>query len=148
MSVNIFPPPEKAAADTTEKSDAQKNDAQKSDYQTGRLSGSNPFGDTKFTGCNWRTLDALRAVAAEVERPLAQVALAWIEAQTGITSTILGASKLEQLQDNLASLEVQLTQEQFKKLDESSALDPVHPYLMFNQEVSSSIFGGNVQGYR
>ena len=121
---------------------------QKSDYQTGRLSGSNPFGNTEFTDRNWRTLDALRKVATETERPLAQVALAWVTAQAGVTSTILGASKLEQLKDNLASLEVSLSPQQFKALDESSALDPVHPYLMFNQEVSGSIFGSNVQGWR
>ncbi len=128
--------------------DASGDTAGKSDYQTGRLSGSNPFGDTKFTERNWRTLDALRKVASEAERPLAQVALAWVAAQPGITSTILGASKLEQLKDNLAALEVRLTPQQFKTLDESSALDPVHPYLMFNQEVTSSIFGGDVQGWR
>ena len=42
----------------------------------GRLSGSNPFGDTKFTARNWDTLDALQAVAAELGRSPAQVALA------------------------------------------------------------------------
>ncbi len=87
-------------------------------------------------------------MAAEVERPLAQVALAWVTVQAGVTSTILGASRLEQLQGNLASLEVRLTPQQFKTLDESSALDPVHSYLMFNQEVSGSIFGGSVQGWQ
>ena len=122
--------------------------AGESDYQTGRLSGSNPFGDTKFTDRNWNTLDALRGVAAEVGRPMAQVALAWASAQPGITSPILGASKLEQLRDNLASLEVQLTPKQLQVLSESGALDPVHPYLMFNQEVSQSIFGASVHGWQ
>lgn len=52
----------------------------------GRLSGANPFGDTKFTGRNWRVLDALKSVAAEVGRPSAQVALAWAASQPGITA--------------------------------------------------------------
>ena len=63
----------------------------------GRLSGANPFGDTKFTDRNWRILDALRSVAAEMGRPPASVALAWAAMQPGITSTIIGASKPEQL---------------------------------------------------
>nr|WP_246580631.1 aldo/keto reductase [Deinococcus aestuarii] len=35
----------------------------------GRLSGANPFGDTKFTDHNWPVFDVLRALAAEVNRP-------------------------------------------------------------------------------
>ncbi len=108
----------------------------------GRLSGSNPFGNQKFTDRNWRVLDALGMVAAQVERPLAQVALAWVSAQSGITSPILGASKLEQLHDNLSSLEIRLTPEQFQTLNESSALDPTFPYGIFTSEVNRSMFGG------
>ncbi|MEH2245836.1 aldo/keto reductase [Nostoc sp.] len=114
----------------------------------GRLSGSNPFGNQKFTDRNWRVLDTLRTVAAQVERPLAQVALAWVSAQSGITSPILGASKLEQLHDNLDSLDIRLTPEQFQMLKESSALDPAFPYGIFTSEVNRSIFGGTtVQGW-
>lgn len=114
----------------------------------GRLSGSNPFGNQKFTDRNWRVLDTLRTVAAQVERPLAQVALAWVSAQSGITSPILGASKLEQLHDNLDSLDIRLTPEQFQMLNESSALDPAFPYGIFTSEVNRSIFGGKtVQGW-
>lgn len=114
----------------------------------GRLGGSNPFGNTKFTERNWRVLDTLRIVAAQVDCPLVQVALAWVLAQSGVTSPILGASKLEQLHDNLSSLEIRLTPEQFQMLDESSALDPAYPYGMFTSEVNRSIFGGvSVQGW-
>lgn len=114
----------------------------------GRLSGSNPFGNTKFSDRNWRVLDTLRSVAAEVDRPLAQVALAWVSAQAGIASPILGASKLEQLHDNLSSLEIRLTPEQLQTLDESSALDPAFPYGIFTSEVNRGIFGGaTVQGW-
>ncbi|HEY9654530.1 MAG TPA: aldo/keto reductase [Crinalium sp.] len=115
----------------------------------GRLSGSNPFGNTKFSDRNWRALDALRTVAAQIDRPLAQVALAWVSAQSGITSPILGVSKLEQLYDNLESLEIHLTPEQFQTLNESSALDPAFPYGIFTSEANRGIFGGaGVQGWR
>ncbi len=115
----------------------------------GRLSGPNPFGNQKFTDRNRRVLDALRTVAAQVDRPLAQVALAWASAQPGMTSLILGASTLEQLHDNLASLEVSLTADELRTLDECSALDPAFPYGIFTPAVNRSLFGGaTVQGWR
>lgn len=115
----------------------------------GRLSGPNPFGDTLFTDRNWRVLDALRAVAAEVDRPLAQVALAWAAAQPGITSLILGANTVAQLHDNLRSLDVHLTPAQVGMLDAASAPDPGNPYSIFTSDINRSIFGGAVvQGWR
>ena len=44
---------------------------------SGRLSGANPFGNSKFVDRNWDVLQVLKSVAAEVDRPAAQVALAW-----------------------------------------------------------------------
>lgn len=115
----------------------------------GRLIGPNPFGNMLFNDRNWRVLDGLRTLAAEVERPMAQVALAWASAQTGLTSLILGASKLEQLHDNLASLDLRLTPEQVRTLHEISALDPAFPYGIFTAAVNRGIFGGTtVQGWR
>jgi len=114
----------------------------------GRLSGANPFGDTKFTDRNWRILDALRSVAAEVGRPPAQVALAWAVAQPGITSTIIGASRLEQLQDNLASLDIPFTPEQLEALDQGSALEPSFYDCLKSGLLSRIVFGTNIQGWR
>ena len=115
----------------------------------GRLAGPNPFGNSKFTDRNWQVLDALRGVAEQVGRPLAQVALAWAVARPGITSTILGASKVEQLHDNLAALEIRFTPEQLEALDQLSAPDPIFPYPIFTPAVNRGIFGGNsVEGWR
>lgn len=116
----------------------------------GRLSGPNPFGDQLFTERNWRVLDTLRMVAAEVNRPLAQVALAWAAAQPGITSLILGAGKLEQLHDNLASQDISLTPAQLQTLGASSALaqDSLFDGLV-TPEVNRMVFGGTtVRGWR
>lgn len=113
----------------------------------GRLAGPNPFGNLKFTEKNWQILAALRPVAAQLERPLAQVALAWASAQPGITSLIVGASRLEQLHDNLASLDVQLSPEQLRTLDEASILDPFHDRMW--QLMKGPVFGGaSVQGWQ
>lgn len=115
----------------------------------GRLVGSNPFGNQKFTERNWRVLDALRTAATELGLPLAQVALAWASAQPGITALIVGASKLEQLHDNLASLAIGLPPKQLRALDEASALEVVFPYGISSPAVNRGIFGGNtVHGWQ
>lgn len=115
----------------------------------GRLSGPNPFGNTLFTDRNWRILDVLRTVAADANRPLAQVALAWVLAQPGVTSPIVGASKLEQLHDHLAALELTLSPEQLRVLSEASALEPTFPYGIFTPAINRGVFGGaSVQGWR
>ena len=110
----------------------------------GRLSGPNPFGDSKFTEQNWRVLDTLRLVANQLNRPMAQVALAWVSAQSGVTSPIIGASKVAQLHDNLASLTIQLSPEQRRMLDDVSA--PAN--VFFTPGLKKMIFGGtSVQGW-
>ena len=96
----------------------------------------------KFKEKNWRVLDVLRNVSDDAGVPMAKVALAWASAQPGVTSLILGASKLEQLHDNIASLEFTLTTEQLKTLSEGTAPDLVSPYLMARPEVKRGIFGG------
>ncbi len=110
----------------------------------GRLSGANPFGNSKFTDKNWQVLDALRTVAGQLDRPLAQVALAWVSAQPGVTAPIIGASKPEQLRDNLASLAIRFSPEQLRLLHEAGA-----PELFFTPGLKKMIFGGTtVQGWK
>ena len=87
---------------------------------TGRLSGANPFGDSKFTDRNWDVLDVLRSVAAELDRPMAQVALAWTLTRAGVASTLVGASKLSQLDSNIAAIDIRLDDAQTKQLDDAS----------------------------
>lgn len=116
--------------------------------EAGRLSGANPFGDTKFTDRNWQVVDTLRMVANQINRPMSQLALAWVLAQPGSTSVLLGVRKLDQLTDNLNSLDLPLTADQLQTLNEVSALDLVHPYAIQTDMVNRSIFGGNaVRGW-
>jgi aryl-alcohol dehydrogenase (NADP+) len=60
----------------------------------------------------------------------AQVALAWILSRPGISAPIIGASKAYQLEDALAALDISLTEEEIKKLDEPYEPHPVlgHSY--------------------
>jgi aryl-alcohol dehydrogenase-like predicted oxidoreductase len=57
----------------------------------------------------------------------ARVSLAWLLAKPVVTSVIIGAKRLDQLQDNLAAVELTLTQDELRQLDEVSALAPEYP---------------------
>jgi aryl-alcohol dehydrogenase-like predicted oxidoreductase len=102
---------------------------------------NNPVFD-KFTERNWKIIDALESVAKEVGHPMAQVALNWVATQPGITSTLIGATRLQQLEDNLASLSFSLPAELRSKLDAASALDVAHPYMFFDEVLQGRIRGG------
>jgi len=69
----------------------------------------------------WRVLDVVRDVAEAHGVPMSHVALAWVAAQPGVSSVILGARTLEQLTDNLRATDLRLSPEELATLDEVSA---------------------------
>jgi aryl-alcohol dehydrogenase-like predicted oxidoreductase len=75
-------------------------------------------------------LDALSAVAGRHNVSVAQIALAWILANDAVTSVIIGARKLSQLDDNLKAIDVVLTADDKKALDDASQLTPEYPAWM------------------
>jgi aryl-alcohol dehydrogenase-like predicted oxidoreductase len=75
-------------------------------------------------------VDVLRAIAASRGVSAAQIALAWVLAQDSVTSVIIGARKLPQLEDNLKSVDLTLTPEERQLLDDASALSPEYPAWM------------------
>jgi aryl-alcohol dehydrogenase-like predicted oxidoreductase len=74
-----------------------------------------------------RALVALAGVADGRGVSMAQVALAWVLAQPGITSAIVGASSIEQLEANLAAADLELTAHELAVLDAATALAPIYP---------------------
>ena len=110
---------------------------------TGRLSGANPFGDSKFVDRNWSILDIVQAVAAELDRPVAQVALAWTLARTGVTSTLVGARTVSQLQSNIAATDIELSIDQIKRLDDGSAPVPGFSSGLTTPFIRRMVFGGH-----
>ncbi|MDB5217627.1 MAG: oxidoreductase [Myxococcaceae bacterium] len=66
---------------------------------------------------SYAVIDELERTAKELDTTVARVALAWVQARPGVTSTIVGARTLAQLDDNLKALEVKLTPEQTSALD-------------------------------
>ncbi len=76
----------------------------------------------------WCVLDALFAVAEEVGKTPAQVALNWVLHRPGVTSPIIGVRTMEQLEDNLGALGWSLTPEQMTALDRASDVTLPYPY--------------------
>ncbi len=74
-----------------------------------------------FTPRGFRILEALDDIAAETRRSPAQVALAWLAAQPGVTAPIASATSIEQLDDLLGVLTLDLSPAQVAALDEASA---------------------------
>ena len=109
----------------------------------GRLSGPNPFGDSKFTDRNWDILDVLRSVAQELDRPAAQVALAWTMARPGVTSTLVGASSVSQVMGNLAASEIALSPAQMARLDDVSAPAMGFSASLAQPMIRRMVFGGH-----
>lgn len=92
----------------------------------------------------WDVVEAVQAVAQDADASMAQVALAWLVGRPAVTSVILGARTVEQLEDNLGAAELRLTPEQVERLDTASDPSPAdYPYGGPGQEQRSrSLAGG------
>ena len=75
-------------------------------------------------------VDALRPIAQAHGASVSQIALAWLLAQPVTTSVIIGARKPEQLEDNLKSVDIVLSADELKQLDEVSRLKVEYPEWM------------------
>ncbi len=78
----------------------------------------------------WKILDVLVPIAREHGVAPATVALAWVLSKAFVTSVIIGAKRIDQLQDNLAAVDLKLSAEQMKQLDDASELPPEYPGWM------------------
>ena len=74
------------------------------------------------------SLNGTRALL--IDSTVARVALAWVHQRPGVTSTIIGARRIGQLEDNLKSLEVTLTAAEVAKLDAATAPPAIFPQRM------------------
>jgi aryl-alcohol dehydrogenase-like predicted oxidoreductase len=82
-----------------------------------------------------RVVAAVKSVAEEAGRSLAQVALAWPRSRSVPVIPIIGARRLSQLQDNPASFELTLSSAQVKTLDEASGIERGFPYDLYGKEL-------------
>jgi aryl-alcohol dehydrogenase-like predicted oxidoreductase len=113
---------------------------------SGKYTGSEPAADSRYATeamraflpareRQERVVGGLRKVATETGRSPAQVALAWLRHRDIPVIPIVGARKLAQLQDNLASLSLALTPEQVKTLDEASSIELGFPNEFYRRDM-------------
>jgi aryl-alcohol dehydrogenase-like predicted oxidoreductase len=109
--------------------------------------GSGPAGARRTTfdfpvvdkGRAFDCIDAMRPVAEKHGVSVAQVALAWLLHQKNVTTVIIGAKTVEQLDDNIAATTVKLTAEDLEALDKVSKLPEEYPGWMFTRQTAGRI---------
>lgn len=74
---------------------------------------------------DWEVVDAVKKVAAERGEPPARVALAWLMSRPAVTAPIVGATKLKHLDDALAAVEIELSDEEVAALEAPYLAHPV-----------------------
>ncbi|MBE1492822.1 aldo/keto reductase [Plantactinospora soyae] len=87
----------------------------------------------------WRVIEVLEGVAAELGRSMAQVAINWVATRPSVGSAIIGASSPEQLASNMAALDFEIPSDARRRLDEASAVRLAGGYSMFTPEYQSWI---------
>jgi aryl-alcohol dehydrogenase-like predicted oxidoreductase len=107
-------------------------------FLSGKYTRENPQGDGgRLTGFDflpydrekgYAVIDKLREIAKAHNASPAQIALAWLLRKRGVTSILVGANKIAQLDDNLGAVKIQLAAEQMSQLDELTAPGPVYPH--------------------
>jgi aryl-alcohol dehydrogenase-like predicted oxidoreductase len=95
-----------------------------SDEQGRRMTGTQPPVDPDRV---YDVVDVLRPIAERHSVSVAQIALAWVLAQPGVTSVILGARRETQLTDNLGALDIELTPEDLAALEAATAVPLTYP---------------------
>jgi len=78
----------------------------------------------------WKILDVMGPMAKAHGCSPARISLAWLLTKPVVTSVILGAKRIDQLQDNLGAVELEFSKEEIKQLDEVSTLPPEYPGWM------------------
>lgn len=96
--------------------------ADKGKHEAGRGARVTSFLDDK----TFDLLDLMDRFAKELSTTVPRIALAWVQGRPGVTSTIIGARTMQQLEDNIGALEVKLTAAQVAELD--AATKPVLPF--------------------
>jgi len=84
----------------------------------------------------FRCVDVMRPIAQAHGVSVARVALAWVLQRPGITSVIVGAKTTEQLADNIAAADLQLSADEIARLDEVSVLPKEYPGWMFDRQLA------------
>ena len=82
----------------------------------------------------WDVVETMRGIAAAKDVSVAQIAIAWLLHQPVVTSVIIGAKRLDQLDDNVAATTVTLSADELATLDQVSQLPSEYPGWMFHRQ--------------
>ncbi len=108
-------------------------------FLSGKYSGGADVGDSRRTKFDFppidlargdRVIEAMRPIAHAHGVSVARIAIAWLLHQPVVTSVIVGAKRLDQLEDNIGATEVSLAADQLASLDEASRLPAEYPGFM------------------
>jgi len=107
------------------------------------------FLDPYLNESTYAVIDELGAIAKAHDSTVARVALAWVRAQPGVSSTIIGARRVAQLEDNLKSLDVTLASEELGRLDALTrpklgfpqSMQPMFPAMHNGGTTVNGVFG-------
>ena len=102
----------------------------------------------RLTEHDYDIVDAIGAIASELEVSPAAVAIAWVQARPGVTSTIIGARTLGQLEQNLGSLDVVLSSDQQARLTELTTPSLNFPYQFLTVAKNIHHNGATVNGQK
>ena len=91
--------------------------------------GNDPFGDSMYTDADFDVVDELDAVAAQRHLPSAQIALTWLLGKPGVTAPIVGATKVEHLEDAIAAVDVTLSDAEIGRLEK-----PYRPHAVLGHQ--------------
>ncbi len=80
------------------------------------------------TSQNWAILAEVSRIATELEATAPQIAIAWLRQQPAVSSVVIGARTLSQLEDNLRAADLELPGAALERLDQVSMLPDLYPY--------------------
>jgi len=86
--------------------------------------------ERRDTRRNWNIIDQVGEIADARGSSYPQIALAWLRMQENVSSVIMGARTMKQLEDNLKAAEISLTKEELNKLNKASEMPELYPYRM------------------
>lgn len=120
---------------------------------TGKFSSGNKVentrlkeGSSRLSERNMKIADEVIAVAKQIGVSASQVALAWLLHQKGVNIPIIGGSKALQIEDNLGCLNVKLSEEHLKRLNEISKIELGFPHDFLNAgNIKDLIFAGTFE---
>jgi aryl-alcohol dehydrogenase-like predicted oxidoreductase len=99
-----------------------------------------PFLESFLNEKTYALVDEMETIARRHESTVARVALAWVQSQPGVDSTIIGARRIAQLEDNVKALDLALTTDERGRLD--ALTKPVLGFPQSMQPLFASIHNG------